>query len=267
MTRADPPVSISLLNGVSMITLCSASTANALSHRMVGELRRAVADAERSSVAAIVLRSSLRTFSSGFDLKNLDQQSDVTLGQRFLEIQRLLDDITSAPFLSFALVDGPAVGAGADLVAACDVRVGTRNARFRFPGSQFGIALGLRRLLQVVREPNALELLGGCWVDADLAEQWTLLTHRHDALTDAEGRIASLLRDIGRIDATALRLFIEAMRERHRSGLTYLSASLTPGLDARLINFASARAHGSLRLSSALESPNVDDVGYQSPTR
>ncbi len=55
-----------------------------------------------------------------------------------------------APALTIAVVRGAAFGAGADLVASCDYRLGTPASRFAFPGNRFGVVLGTRQLASVV---------------------------------------------------------------------------------------------------------------------
>jgi len=48
---------------------------------------------------------------------------------------------------------------GADLFAACDERVAAESATFRFPGSQFGILLGTRRLAERIGTDRARRLV------------------------------------------------------------------------------------------------------------
>jgi enoyl-CoA hydratase/carnithine racemase len=50
------------------------------------------------------------------------------------------------PFPTLALAKGRAMGAGADLFAACSRRVAAPGTQFRMPGLAFGILLGTRRL-------------------------------------------------------------------------------------------------------------------------
>jgi len=58
-----------------------------------------------------------------------------------------------------AFAQGHVVGAGADLFAACWQRVAAPNTKFRFPGWQFELALGTRRLTRLVGTDNARDLL------------------------------------------------------------------------------------------------------------
>jgi hypothetical protein len=51
------------------------------------------------------------------------------------------------------------LGAGADLVAACDWRIAAPATRFRMPGLRFGIVLGTRRFAALVGADAAHEIL------------------------------------------------------------------------------------------------------------
>ncbi|MGE0304369.1 MAG: LysR family transcriptional regulator [Acidimicrobiia bacterium] len=104
---------------------------------------------------AIVIRSRSSVFSAGFDLSDVERETDATLIQRFVALQTMLDELNKAPMVSYAIVDGPAVGAGADLAIACDFRIVMQNARFRFPGSHFGVLLGVPRLCSIVGRTRA----------------------------------------------------------------------------------------------------------------
>ena len=47
---------------------------------------------------------------------------------------------------TLAAIDGPAYGAGALLACSCDIRVASDRARFRFPGSEYGLVVGAHAL-------------------------------------------------------------------------------------------------------------------------
>ncbi|MCA1840188.1 MAG: enoyl-CoA hydratase/isomerase family protein, partial [Actinobacteria bacterium] len=51
------------------------------------------------------------------------------------------------------------IGAGAEVAAGCDQRVGTAGARIRFPGSVFGIPIGAARLPLLIGVSHAKDLL------------------------------------------------------------------------------------------------------------
>jgi enoyl-CoA hydratase/carnithine racemase len=106
-----------------------------------------------ASIHTVAFLGEGRNFSTGFDLTDLESSDDATLLQRFIEVEMLLDAVWRAPVRTAVLAHGRAWGAGADLFAACDVRLAAADAEFRFPGAGFGLVLGTRRLaLRVGRD-------------------------------------------------------------------------------------------------------------------
>jgi len=75
---------------------------------------------------------------------------------RFVRIEVVLDSLWRAPLRTVAIAQERAIGAGADLFAACDCRLLALGAQFRFPGVAFGIVLGTRRLAMCVGPTIAL---------------------------------------------------------------------------------------------------------------
>jgi enoyl-CoA hydratase/carnithine racemase len=76
---------------------------------------------------------------------------------RLVRIELLLEKLWYGPLLSVAVVRGAAAGAGADLVMATTVRYATAAASLRFPGSEFGAVLGVRRLAECTNSAFAAE--------------------------------------------------------------------------------------------------------------
>ncbi|WP_134768006.1 enoyl-CoA hydratase-related protein [Nocardioides sp. 1609] len=119
--------------------------ANALSADLVEALHATLDDAEQAAPQALVLRGNARHFAAGFDLGGLERETDATLALRFLRVGVLLERLLAAPYVTVAVAEGAAVGAGADLVLACDHRLVAPDVTLRFPGSAFGVALGTVR--------------------------------------------------------------------------------------------------------------------------
>ena len=98
-----------------------------------------------------------------------------------------------------ASVNGVAVGGGATIALACDLRITSDRASFRFPFVHIGITpeFGCSYLLQrVVGVGRAMELLLlGEFIDAATAQQYGLVNRvvEHHALEDATQRWASQL--------------------------------------------------------------------------
>jgi|1186.fasta_scaffold00687_7 enoyl-CoA hydratase len=127
------------------VTLDRPEHANALSAGLVEALHGVLDEAALVRPLALVLRGNSRHFAAGFDLGGLELETDATLAHRFLRIGLLLERLATAPHLTVAVADGAAIGAGADLVLACDARLVAPGVTLRFPGSQFGVVLGVAR--------------------------------------------------------------------------------------------------------------------------
>ena len=127
--------------------------ANALSADLVEALHGVLDDAEDARPEALVLRGNERHFAAGFDLGGLADETDASLALRFLRIGVLLERLLAAPYVTVAVAEGAAVGAGADLVLACDHRLVDPAVTLRFPGSAFGVALGTVRRAELGPDP------------------------------------------------------------------------------------------------------------------
>ena len=146
--------------GVTRLTLNRPEKANALSATLVDALIPAVDTASQDGTYLLILKGSGRMFSGGFDLANLDRESDASLVERFIRIEMLLQKLYHAPFATLALAHGAAFGAGADLVCVCEQRIAAPATMFRMPGLQFGVVLGTRRFAERVGPDTARAILG-----------------------------------------------------------------------------------------------------------
>jgi enoyl-CoA hydratase/carnithine racemase len=218
------------------LALDSPQTANALSSPLVAELTAALETADGAAVVA--LASTGNAFCAGFDLAE-PLPDDGAAARRFAAIQRLLELVRAAPFVTVALVDGPAYGAGADLVAACDYRVAGPRARFRFPGARFGLVLGLQRLVEVVGADAARDLvLRGRVVDCHEAHALGLVTDLSER-AGWPGLLADLARDAGELDAPTRTAVLAVTRGADDADDATLLARSTarPGLAERIAAF------------------------------
>ncbi len=190
-------------------------TRNALSEDLVDSLRREIDTAAQRERRLVVLRAAPPAFSSGFDLSSLEKETDATLLWRFTRIGLLLEELMTAPFTSVAVLDGPAVGAGADLALACDIRIGTPRASFRFPGASFGVVLGVHRLAHVLGQAAALDLLAtGRKLEYDAAVRGGVLRAVANA-DDIDSELDALCTGAQRLTAGTMPKLVAAARTTH----------------------------------------------------
>ncbi|HEY8945263.1 MAG TPA: enoyl-CoA hydratase [Polyangiaceae bacterium] len=173
----EEPVLLEQRSGtVVRLTLNRPKSKNSLDPELVSRLGDALDTvAADTTVRAIVLTGSGGAFCSGIDLKSAaaDLQEPKWLEARLRAFHRLIRTIVRAPQPVVAAVDGPAVGFGADLALACDLRVASTAAYFE---EKF-VALGLMpdgggtfHLPRLIGLGRALEhLLLGTRLDASTA--------------------------------------------------------------------------------------------------
>lgn len=221
-----------------LLTIDASSSANALTAQMVFAIRAVLDDAARRGVHVVAFAGRGRTFCGGFDLASLENATDAELTGRFLDIQRMLDSLRAAPFVTVALVDGSAVGAGADLVLACDHRLGTGNSRFRFPGIRFGLLLGTIRLVKVIGRERALDvLLRQQVIPAAEAVDLGLLTARCSS-SDFEPFLSDLCEATSQLDDSTLRMLLQITRGLQTDPTASLVGSFgTHGLADRMRSY------------------------------
>jgi enoyl-CoA hydratase len=163
---------------VAILTLDNPSKGNALSSAMVEALIEQATQALAShDIDTIELHAEGSHFCTGLDLSNLDNETDGDLLHRLVRIETFLALLWSAPITTKAFAKGRTWGAGADIFVACEHRVIEPTTTFRFPGAQFGIALGTARLTDRIGIDNARHLiLHGKEFDANTAIQKGLAT-------------------------------------------------------------------------------------------
>ena len=114
---------------------------------------------DSSDLRLVVFKGSGRNFCSGFDLGGIEAATDAEVLFRILRVETLLQAVFHAPFVTAAFAHGNVVGAGADLVCACTLRIAAPDTRFRMPGLKFGVALGTNQLRHRVGADAARRIL------------------------------------------------------------------------------------------------------------
>ncbi len=162
VTAAAPsPLRVKRTEAILRVTLDRPDRANSLDSDIVARFLALFDDtAHIADIRALVIAGSGDNFCGGFDLSNIESQDEAALVLRFLRIETLLQRLYHAPFATIACAHGNAIGAGADIFAACAYRIAEAGTRFRMPGWQFGIALGTRRLADRVGAARAHDMLG-----------------------------------------------------------------------------------------------------------
>lgn len=228
-------------DGVSFVTLDRPEIRNALTgEEMLEHLLDAIHDAETDqSVGVLVLAASGPAFSAGGDIKEMAAQRGMFEGNAATIIENYRDTIqqltrfmATTDLVTIAAVNGPAIGAGFDLVLGCDLRLGSPLARFAHTFIEMGIIPGDGGAWLLPREvgwQRATELaLTARSVDADEAVKMGILL---EVVSEQEldSRVTTLAKTIAskpRPAVTMAKRLLRHARSMDLDGFLELSAAL-----------------------------------------
>lgn len=211
--------------GVVRLLLNRPGTRNALDEELVRSLGSALARAASDeSTRVIVLGGQGGAFCSGVDLKSAtrDLGDPERLRTRLEGFHQLIRTIAAAPRPVIAAVDGAAVGFGADLAFACDLRVGSTRAYFEEKFVGIGLMPdggGTFHLPRLIGSGKAMEhLLLGSRIDATAALANGILSRvvPPEALDEEVAAMAERLAAGPPLAITAIK---RAVRENSNGGL------------------------------------------------
>ena len=180
-TATSVGVTLEVDAGLGVITIDRPDVRNALGLATVAELDGALDDALAAAVAVLVIRGGGdRAFVSGGDLKELAaiRTHDDAVAMA-CTVRRLLDRVASFPVPVIAALNGHALGGGAEVAIAADVRIAADDVRIGFNQVTLGIMPawgGAERLAQVVGRGRAmLAIATGQLYDAPAAHALGLI--------------------------------------------------------------------------------------------
>jgi enoyl-CoA hydratase len=165
-----------------VVRLSRPEVRNAIDQQMVDELHKVCAQVEVQPKIVLLIGEG-GTFAAGADIAQLKQRGreDALRGIN----SSVFDRVRRLPMPVIGLLDGHALGGGAELAYACDFRIGTPRVKIGNPEPGLGIiaAAGATwRLAELVGEPTAMEiLLAGRVLGAEDALALRLLSEVVDA--------------------------------------------------------------------------------------
>ncbi|WP_435743385.1 enoyl-CoA hydratase/isomerase family protein [Microbacterium sp. PMB16] len=198
-------------------TLDRPEVRNAIDQAMVDELHALCERLERSP-RLLILHGAGGVFASGADIAQLRDRTSADARQSINAT--VFDRIRRLPMPVIAAVDGYALGGGAELAYAADIRIGTDRVRFGNPETGLGIiaAAGATwRLPEIVGHARASELLlTGRVIDGPEALMWGLLSALHapdDLLPAAHALADRIAANDARATELTKRLLLTASAE------------------------------------------------------
>lgn len=146
---------------VAVVRLDRPARRNAMDGAMLGELLTALAGArDDAGVRCVVLSTTdVAAFSAGADLRELAPDDHAGAAARMARFAELYALVAGFPKPTVAVCVGAVVGGGAEVAAACAVRVAGDNLALRFPGVALGVPVGPARLVPAIGAARALDWL------------------------------------------------------------------------------------------------------------
>jgi enoyl-CoA hydratase/carnithine racemase len=161
MTQALRHLTVTRAEGVATVAL-DRPPVNAVDLEVIDEFLRVVAElAVDRAVRAVILTGRERRFCAGADIAMLQDLSaeNQHRARRWVDVQAGLE-VMEKPVV--AAINGYALGGGAELALACDVRLMARGGEIGFPEIRLGFlpgAGGTQRLSRLVGPARALRLM------------------------------------------------------------------------------------------------------------
>jgi len=178
---------------------------NAIDRAMVDELHAVCAQLE-ADPRILIVSGADGVFASGADIAELRERRAAEALEGINS--SLFHRIALLPAPVIAVIDGWALGGGAELAYAADFRIASNRSRFGNPEASLGIiaAAGATwRLAELVGEPLAKEvLLAGRILSADEALTARLVTEVHEP-AELDAAAAALADRIAKLDPLAVR--------------------------------------------------------------
>jgi enoyl-CoA hydratase/carnithine racemase len=237
----DPVLTERRYDGIAVIRLNRPEKRNALDTASLALLNDELdALALDPSLRALVLSTTdARALCAGADVEErLDREAGVARMAAFI---RLYCAIDAFPVPVIAVCVGNCVGAGAEIAAGADLRVGGDNLKLAWAGARLGVPVGPARLAPLIGLSPAKDLVfTGRVLGADEAQALGLLNRTAPA-DQAESTALELAEQIARQHPEGIRVLKQMFRELDRSAdrIAYENAKLLdfqqhgPGLPRR----------------------------------
>lgn len=161
----DTGIRVVVEDGVLTVTIDREAQLNALSLKILGDIKRVFAEhkSDDNILAAVITATGSRCFAAGGDLRELDACREPSAANTMIvDACAALDAIRQFPTPVIAALNGDALGGGAELALACDMRIFAPHARIAYLQGRLNILPswgGFSDLAEVVGMSTALALL------------------------------------------------------------------------------------------------------------
>jgi methylglutaconyl-CoA hydratase len=137
-------LSVDIREGVARVTLDRPEVRNAFDDALIASLKKSFAEIEKDrSVRVVVLAGNGPAFCAGADLNWMKRMAKYGHEENLADARALAEMLAALdrlPQPTIARVHGPAFAGGTGLVAACDMAIGTPQAKFCFSEAKLGLS-------------------------------------------------------------------------------------------------------------------------------
>lgn len=147
-------------DGVATITLNRPESRNALNLEMCQRLIQAASAANSDSTLKVLfVKATGAAFCAGADLKERKGMNEAQVRDRRMKAFEAYAALEALPMPAVAVVEGPCVGSGCEIAAACDFIIATSAASFRTPEALRGTVGATQRLPRILGKRLAKDLM------------------------------------------------------------------------------------------------------------
>jgi enoyl-CoA hydratase/carnithine racemase len=204
-------------HGVELLRIDRPTHRNALDSSTLRQLVVTLTELSEDPTLRVLILSttSMGAFCAGADITEpLDAESGVARMEAFAELYHRLEHV---PVPTIAVCVGACVGAGAEIVAGCDLRVAGDNLKLAWAGARPGVPVGPARLTQLVGLSRAKELVyTGRTVGATEAASYGLV-HRVTTADQTETAAVELADRVRRQSSDGVRDLKQLFRHLERT--------------------------------------------------
>jgi len=193
--------------GVATVTLNRPESRNALNLEMCDRLKSISQEIKSDKdVRLVLVGANGPVFCAGADLKERQGMSETQVRERRMKGFAAYAALEALPMPSIALVQGPVVGSGCEIAAACDFIVATPDASFRTPEALRGTVGATQRLPRILGKRLAKDMMfTGRVLSAEEAREAGLVSRLVPAL-ELEEMLLRMTAEILKAPQGALRL-------------------------------------------------------------
>jgi methylglutaconyl-CoA hydratase len=226
-SRTSEVKTVSIDNGVAVITLNRPQVMNALNRQLREEIMALCTDLDADpDVGAIIFTGAGdRAFCAGADLKERGQRTTEEMydERRFFR-GKWISAVAGIAKPTIAAINGYCLGGGLEVALQCDLRIASDNARFGLPEVTLGFlpgAGGTQRLPRLIGLQRAKEMiLTGRHIDAAEAERLGIVLRvvTREQLMPAALELAQAIAKNPRIAVLQAKVALNASQETMLSG-------------------------------------------------